>query len=368
MKRSFNRYNLTLAVFVLPFLVLIVMLAFLTEPVTGDLTRLGGYLEEDFGWQDPQQGFAHGAFKLADNLNEYDRYYDVVVFGDSFSDDEQKGWQNIFYERTGLSIITLSMAKLSTEAFSSSGVNLEAIINSPQFQAHPPRYFIFESVERDAFSRLHVYANQPWASNTQATTVTVESQPSTLTNQFTLPPRELRRVGSPGAEAKIQQSVNYLVKAMYRLLGKSEKTRVFDLTRSDLFSSGKPDHLLVVKQDTEKDMSGDAVERAVRGLNAVKRLVEQNGKTRFLVLLFPDKLTVYTPYLKHPELAVPSYLPALSARYPLPRLDIAFRQELKKGVKDLYLPDDTHAGYLGHRIAAEKLIEFYLMNNSGVTQ
>jgi hypothetical protein len=363
---NFARYNWIFGLLALPPLAVIILFALFTEPVTGDLTRLGGHLEEDFGWRDPQLGFSRSGFKLADNLDDYDRYYDVVVYGDSFSNDEQKGWQNVFNERTGLSIITISMAKLATEAFEPSGVDIEAIINSPQFQDHPPRYFIFETVERDAFPRLHEYASKPWTSdNTAAASV---PRLTKLTSQITLPTQALKRHASPGAEAKIQESVNYLIKAINRLQGKSEKTVVFDLTRSDLFSSGRPDKLLVVKQDTEKDMSGNKVERAVRGLNAAKRLVEGNGKTHFLLLVFPDKLTVYAPYLKQPELDVPSYLPVLSEHYSFPRLDTAFHQELQKGVKDLYLPNDTHAGYLGHRVAVDKLIDFYLVSNNGLMQ
>jgi hypothetical protein len=366
MKMNFTRYNRTFGLLVLPLLVVLIFITLFTEPVTGDLTRLGGYLEEDFGWRDPQQGFRESGFRLADSLDDYDRYYDVVVFGDSFSNDVEKGWQNVFYERTGLSIITLSMAKLATEAFEPSGVEIEAIINSPQFLAHPPRYFIFETVERDAFSRLHDFANKPWASDNQIAGIPV-SQPIAF-RQFSLPTQELRRRGAPGAEAKIQQAVNYLVKAASRLLGESEKTRVLDLTRSDLFSSGRAQQLLVVAEDMEKNSSADAVATAIRGMHAVQGLVEQNGKTRFLMLLFPDKLTTYTPYLKYSEQVVPSYLPALAAHYPIPRLDLIFQKELEHGAKDLYLPNDTHAGYLGHRLAADALVDFYLTGQNGRTQ
>jgi hypothetical protein len=77
-------------------------------PVDGDLARVGGYAENDFGPIAPQAAFDQNLFKVTTDLKDYDKYYDVVVLGDSFSVDQVSrrfGWQNYFINRTGLSMI-----------------------------------------------------------------------------------------------------------------------------------------------------------------------------------------------------------------------------------------------------------------------
>jgi hypothetical protein len=82
-------------------------LALWVQPIEGDLTRLGGFTENDFGWNEPQQQFSSALFKLTGE-QKYDRYYDVVVLGDSFSNANPRAqWQNYFVRATGLSLVTI---------------------------------------------------------------------------------------------------------------------------------------------------------------------------------------------------------------------------------------------------------------------
>jgi len=74
----------------------------------------------------------------------------------------------------------------------------------------------------------------------------------------------------------------------------------------------------------------------------------------------PDKLTAYADYLSDSKFKDVSLLPRLADIHPdvMPRLDKALTQAIHRGEQDVYLPDDTHWGSSGQRIAAETLISF----------
>ena len=44
----------------------------------------------------------------------------------------------------------------------------------------------------------------------------------------------------------------------------------------------------------------------------------------------------------------------------VPRLDVALRNEIIRGTRDVYLPNDTHWGSSGHKIVAETLHQYLL--------
>lgn len=98
-------------------------------PADGDLARVGGYAENEFGWRAPQTTFEKNLFHVTTDLKDYNRYYDVVLLGDSFSCDQESrrfGWQNYFINRTGLSMIVIDTRRywpqeiMECEAFKSS--------------------------------------------------------------------------------------------------------------------------------------------------------------------------------------------------------------------------------------------------------
>lgn len=85
-----SRYlRFLLVSFVLPTVVLALVGVFYFQPYWGPLTRKSGYLENNFGWTQPQEIFDKPLFRIAKSVAEYDKYYDVVVIGDSFSHDEK---------------------------------------------------------------------------------------------------------------------------------------------------------------------------------------------------------------------------------------------------------------------------------------
>src|SRR5262249_7504258 len=128
------------------------------------------------------------------------------------------------------------------------------------------------------------------------------------------------------------------------------------------FSSDVKSTLLVYKDDLNKVDWWKNVEPAVLDcwIDAMRRIVEANGVTRFVLMVAPDKLTAYGELVGDPRLTEASSLANLSERHPdvMPRLDRELAASVRRGEMDIYLPNNTHWGSSGHRIAAETLLRF----------
>jgi hypothetical protein len=86
--------------------------------------------------------------------------------------------------------------------------------------------------------------------------------------------------------------------------------------------------------------------------------VVANGQTAFVLVIAPDRSTAYaefTPGLHLPNL---SEQLAADAGLNLLRLDISLKRAIAAGIKDVYLPDDTHWATAGKQIAADSLVKY----------
>ena len=125
-----------------------------------------------------------------------------------------------------------------------------------------------------------------------------------------------------------------------------------EMTEDGLFSSRHDRGLLVYAEDFNKlgwrSADWDA---AICDLVRLQDRVQANGRTAFLAMVVPDKLTVYTPFLPERRYDGLSHLDWLAdaATLNLVRLDGAL--DPRRHV-DLYLPDDTHWSSAGYDIAA----------------
>lgn len=335
---------------------------------TGVLTRIGGFSEDDFGWQKPQQVFSSPLFKTANSAEEYKRYYDVVVIGDSFSYDLKKGWQNYFVEQTGLSVITFHH-----------DVPLDSVLNTKMFKNKPPLFFVVESLEQFSLPRLAAYnvyksvvvADAQPVSTEVVTLVRQEQNKEQIRNYKKFPLEDRiaqRRHNLEKAFERYRRPVEWLagLKQLHGLGENDAEQGAYPLPLRKglkLFSNKLDDLLLVYGKDITKVTEGDILSEAASGVKRLQDKVEGNGHTRFVLMIFPDKLSVYAPMLKDETLAPPSLIPALARSYPSQvRLDLAFRRALEKPEVDLYLPNDTHAGYKGYRIAAHTLTNYLIAN------
>ncbi|HET6370235.1 MAG TPA: hypothetical protein VFG95_03510, partial [Nitrospiria bacterium] len=96
------------------------------------------------------------------------------------------------------------------------------------------------------------------------------------------------------------------------------------------------------------------------GLINLQNRIQANGVTFFVILIAPDKLTAYADYITDRDFTQISRLDRLASDpgLHLPRVDLALKKAIDAGVKDVYLPDDTHWGSAGYKIAADTLVEY----------
>jgi len=324
------------------------------QPVVGELTRMGGYLENHFGWTQPQEQFSEPLFTLAGTLDEYDRPYDVVVIGDSFSRDLAKGWQNYLAAATGWSIITFNM----------NFVDPEAVFASSIYRDAPPRLLIYQSVERNILDRFDHCPG-------------LETAPANAAIQRPLAvhpmPAEIEWVGmdryprAPVDGMAISTAFNYLKKAGARAVNlNGTEVHQFPLNRDDLFSNPTSDTLLVITRDFRiRGAARDRIDTAACGLIALQRRIEASGETIFLAAIIPDKTTVYSDYITEPEredISIIRWFESAKGLH-VTTLEQKFRSAIAGGAVDLYLPNDTHCGFLGYRLIADDVLEVLQRRN-----
>ena len=108
------------------------------QPFATDLTRVGGFPEEDFGWSGTEYKFAEPLAETHGAGGVYEQYTDMVVFGDSFSLKEDSSWVSHFVNATGLSAQIMH--------YDQGGI--ERLVETDLYQTRPPRVVVFEVLER----------------------------------------------------------------------------------------------------------------------------------------------------------------------------------------------------------------------------
>jgi len=312
------------------------------EPLAGDLTRIGGFSERDFGWQRPQIAFKN---PLPGDEGAY-QYRDLWVLGDSFATAWPKlQWQNHLRQKTGWSIGTLNINRVS----------IDQLLLDPEFQAHPPKVLILESAERYLTLRLN------------------EAKGQTAPKRFFVSP-QLRTAEDDAREPfsrsqslkdiQVPFAGRYLLRTFQREVLRQTPGNALrlKLSREGLFSNRKSRELLVFREDIQKEPLWRSlrVQGILERLEALRARVEANGVTRLVVLIAPDKLTAYREVLDEPLLHPYTELSALIARAPdlMPDTVRALEAAVQGGTADIYLPDDTHWGSSGQEKIADTVVDF----------
>lgn len=353
-----RRHNLVLAAIVLPAVLALVAVALVQQPLRGDLTRPGGYSEYLYGWNAPQARFVPPLAALA-----YDRPYDIVIVGDSFSNNPGGGqtdpgayWPNHLAQMTGLSVVSLNMFHFK----------LAELPDHPVFRASPPRLVVVQTVER-YLTRDHAAEVDRWMGPCARSCPPGAPAPPPVPlalRPLPVEPVEWRRDLRPAVD--LDQATDYLWKQLQRSVLGRDTTPVVRvaLTRDAPLSSRVRDHLLVYNDELDKPRTWTAplLDRAHCNLRDAQRRIEANGRTHFAYMPVPDKLTAYAELVAAPNLAALSQLPAFAARPGLRVVDLTarLRHAVRCGVPDLYLPNDTHWGTAAHRIAAAATIDTFL--------
>ncbi|MES0873936.1 alginate O-acetyltransferase AlgX-related protein [Sinimarinibacterium thermocellulolyticum] len=321
-------------------------------PYVGDLTRLGGYSEDDFGWTEPQARFDPPLY----HAHRYDAPVDVLIFGDSMSlhrsgeqTDPGSYWPNYLAARTGWRVAALHRHDWT----------LDDVLQHAVYRQAPPRVLIVQFAERAIVGLERITAGYGNGSGCDgAATPVFDPLPLRPLGRQPLPlppPRPSARGVdfSLGAHHLKRRVLTQLLPSAW------QPVRRFALDRAGLFSSRRDRELLVFADDLRKlDMTPDQLARQRCALREIQDAVQASGKTVLLVLVVPDKLSTYRAHLPalppdYPE--VPALL-AAAGGLQLVRVDRVFDAAVKAGVRDLFLPNDTHPGVAGHRLIADAVM------------
>jgi hypothetical protein len=350
---TYRTYNSFLLVPLGTLFAVVASLSLWIQPLSGDLTRLGGFAENDFGWYEPQQQFPSLLFTFAKS-HKYDRYYDVVVLGDSFSDRYPYfQWQNYLAQETGLSVVTYNADKTDVVSF----------VNSPGYTEHPPRIVIYETVERSLISRV-----SGWNQGDCQVNPTSSSRDPIQISPEKLKTRPYMRDARNGIlHPNLSSGAHFLKIKLKRIFNKtSNKTIKLSLSRDDLFSNRQSNHLLVYWEDFAKfQVSQESLTDAICGLIYIQNIFQNNGTTFFIGVVAPDKLSAYSDFVNDDGRAAQlNWMKDIAKHGALnvPDLHSALKSEIAGGTMDVYRPNDTHWGSAGHRAVARAL-QKYLTEN-----
>ncbi|WP_439519957.1 hypothetical protein [Hydrogenophaga sp.] len=324
------------------------------QPLEGDLTRIGSYAEKDFGWNGEQALFVRPLY----TQGTYEHPHDVVVVGDSFSLSRPLAqWQNHLVASTGMSLVTLDVGKNP----------LRDVLAKQVFQQHPPRYLIVSFVERNFPNQMRGAADclpelaatsvaRPQLEKAGEVQKTAAGSASQLAKRPTDWP-DLRDV-------KPSLGATHLYLGAMRSHWNIERTNALTvkLARPDLFTNALSDTTLIYKGDLQKIAQWDPVsQNDLRcRIDTLWRQIEGPGRTKLILLIAPDKLTAYSPWIADRRINGLSSLATIAESYPdlFPRLDDSLKRVIEAGVQDVYLPNDTHWGSSGHTTVAHTLAAF----------
>lgn len=326
-------------------------LAFWLQPITGDLTRLGGYPESEFGWDGEQMRFSPPIAPVG----VLGRAYDVVVVGDSFSmpveitaqprPDDRTHWTDFFKART----------RLSVASFNRDRVPLEKYLASDGFLKTPPKLLVVEYAER-TLQWAPVKDGEQCAALAPARVMPLPLSSTPLQ------PQPYDRDQSHRLDTgRIDNAVDFLTKNVPRWIAGVNTTQVSTqpLSRGNLFTSNRSTELLVFADDFVKaNLPETYLQSLACYFTEVQSRVEANGTTKFVLMIAPDRTTAYGAYL--PALHLPNLTARLAKTEGLSimRLDQVMKAAVESGVRDVYLPSDTHWASAGMVIASESLIRF----------
>ena len=335
-------YSLILLLPVVILALLVFGLKFYLEPLEGDLTRIGSYKESDYGWNKPLPVSTNETVNYASFPNQNTTYYSVVVVGDSFSHFRGRqnfGWQQLLADYSGLDIVTYDRKKVGIEDF----------IESKHYNKQPPALLIFQFVER----KLPYMASKAPTNCPAAQSMVVAPSSLIVTGIKDIDFGLYKR---PKGLANLDESMSFL----FKRISFKKKVRINSLTRDDLFSSKLSSQLLWFYKDLEKFQLNDVdLEKVGCYLSYLQNRVQSNGKTQFLVMIAPDKTTIYRKYFEKDSFETRDMIGSVAkSGLNLLRLDHTLSRAAESGVQDIYLPNNTHWGFAGNDLVAKSVINF----------
>ncbi|WP_378212808.1 hypothetical protein U5922_014465 [Aquicoccus sp. G2-2] len=350
MDRQSYRYALVLALFMALAGAVVAATGWYLGPPVGDLTRISGLSERDYGWRGEALGYVENQFTPLgqQTLMQHGAGGGIVVFGDSFSAPQPGNvtWLNILHEQSGYPITLVDIATMT---------EILDYLQSDAYRQNPPVAVIIEMAERTVFRRTLPLFETEGCEPVQ-TPATIAMSPV---------PVERRTWRQRQSFSSFDELMSWGALALrLRAIARTKAVNL-ELSRDDLFSSRRANRLLIYRSDISRHTAqaiapwsgAEAEKNAICALRTVIHAAD--GLSEVFVIVPPDKRSVYREWTQDalPEKAVDFLrtLPgSLSGRYIdlLTPLDAA----VQSGVRDVYLPNDTHWSAVGHEIVAERVL------------
>ncbi|MCO6481151.1 MAG: hypothetical protein J5I62_00010 [Flavobacteriales bacterium] len=324
-----RRFILKTCLFVAPFaLGYVLTISFYTTAETYDLMRIG--LIPDLAGKTSDR--FQEAFRRPFHFRPYapgdTGKADVLIIGDSFSDQENYGYDNYLAESVNVLHLGRALSGNQMET-------LHGLINGGFFDREPVRYVVLECVERD-FVRI---------GREMDTTRVIDR--AALDSMWERQVRKKPNLGykffSSTTYKFPYEFIRYLTRHDYLSNG---QTYNVDLTTDTLFSNGL-DKLFFFHQDLDNtDLNNDGT--AVQGLNdALNKLAHKlhDRGTGLIVLVAPDKYDAYYEFIREKQRFPRPLFFTLMDPLPKDYLYVDSKSLVTAGMgrhTDVYFPGDTH--------------------------
>ena len=318
---------------IVPFLAVATLfwvLALLIQPVSGDLTRIGGWSENDFGWNSPQP-----VVRVVAN-NQTITHPDIVVLGDSFSITDNF-WQSVISRELDEKVLTF-------------GIDSVGCINNWAHWASDDsgaKTVIIETVERLFVRRFRSLGDCPAVTPVPAdmaagiTASRRATWPPTLDLKYLLRTavNSVRLYAAAGQSLRVGNTVNVAIRPGCARFSNKLSGRL-------LYYAG---------DDRKKRWTADEVRSAVNNVRMLQDEFTRAGK-QFIFLLVPDKSSVYQHCFveRSPQRIPDATQQLILAGVNTPDLMTVFRNDSGK-IEDLYFPDNTHLSERGYLVLAEQV-------------
>jgi len=292
----------------------------------GDLTRIGKWLESDFGWQEAQPTIKPELL-VSSSIEDAD----VLAIGDSFS--ENLHWQIV---------LTQHQLKVTTLTWSQIGDICEDFPDKLRDSGFKGNTIIIESIERIADRQLKSSANCKTGISIPQNTHRISKPIPALINpspQFNIQGQFIAGLETMLHSAAIRLSSSYTAIHNYR----SKGSHIYPIQNGcEYFSNQLCQYGLFFHEDYEQpELSSQTL--------ANLEIINQRLKAyKVIWVIVPNKSSIYQREISG------QFWVDLNNQKMGPNLYNSMQKE-KLAIKDMYAPNDTHlstSGYLflGHQI------------------
>lgn len=278
---------------------------------------------------------------------------DVMIIGDSFSEQENVGYKN-FLANMGVSVVHVDRDISGGNPIQT----LVSLMNADFFGHMKPKYVVLQSIERDFNVRT-----QSIDFNAKATSINFyksKNTPQLSNNQnenIAISPNKNLQFFS---DATLKMPLNnFLYLFMDRPL--SSNTYKVKSSNPKLFLNN-PDNLLFYKNDLRKMKVKNDSSMTMNSISVLNKLSDllKKKNIELIVLVSPDKYDLYYPYIEDSARYIkPTFYSTYeNAEKEYQNIDIhtIFSRKLPEE-SDIYYYDDSHWSPKGAKIVAKEIFD-----------